>query len=122
MSAEQTATYERALALAVSQARSKAVSPYTEKVCLQCSNEIRTFGAMPVFLVTPTTTQSQLGFSGNSGSPGTVISFNDARLYPNFYRESVRVDQEHMDAAGAEEFTQLLAGKFAQLISEGRIK
>ncbi len=122
MSAEQTATYERALALALSQARSKSVSPHTEKVCLQCSKEIRSFGAMPVFLVTPTTTQSKLGFSGNFGSPGTVISFNDARLYPNFYRKGVRVDQEHMDGVGAEEFTQLLAEKFAQLIWEGRIK
>jgi len=122
MSAEETASYERALALAISQAGSKLVSPYTEKACLQCSKEIRSFGAAPVFLVTPTTMQFKLGFVGNSGSPGPVISFNDARLYPNFYRKSVRVDQGHVNTAGAEEFTQLLAEKFAQLVREHRIK
>src|SRR2546423_1034042 len=83
--------------------------------------QIRRFGATPVFLVQPTpTVQTEMTFRGKP--PGTVISFNNARLYPNLYRADVRIDRAHINKAGAEEFTRLMAAKFAQLLSEGKIQ
>ena len=122
MSASETAAYERALALAMARVEPKPVSPYTEKACRQCAEKIRNIGAVPVFLVTPATAQSKLTFRGNSDPPGSVISFNDARAYPSLYRTSVRVDQGHMNKAGADEFTRLVATNFAQLVGAGQIK
>jgi hypothetical protein len=114
MSVNQVVLYQSALSKAMTNTEPKYVSPYTEKACRQCAQRIRSVSAAPIFLVTPMTVQSKLTFRGNPDPPGIVMSFNDARAYPNLYRTDVRLDQGHMSKTGAEEFTRLVATNFAQ--------
>lgn len=121
MPAAEIPDYEKTLARALQKTEPEMVSVYTEKACRQCAQEIRHFGATPVFLVQPTpTVQTEMTFRGKA--PGTVISFNNARLYPNLFRTDVRIDRAHINKAGSEEFTRLMAAKFAQLLNEGKIQ
>jgi hypothetical protein len=122
MSAEETLTYETGLKDAVANAESRFVSPATEQAYRQWAEEVRKIGATPVFLVTPKTTQIKLGFRPESGIAETVMLFNDAAAYPQLYRNEMRVDADHLNGMAAEEFTELVARKFSQLIQEKRIQ
>jgi hypothetical protein len=48
--------------------------------------------------------------------------FNDAKAYPQLYRNEVRFDADHLNGTGAEEFTRLIADNLSRLINEGRIQ
>jgi lysophospholipase L1-like esterase len=40
------------------------------------------------------------------------MAFNDARAFPSLYLASSRIDEVHLNAAGANEFARLLALRF----------
>jgi hypothetical protein len=122
MSAEETIAYETGLKDAVANAESRFVSAATEQAYRQWAEDVRRIGATPIFLVTPKTTQIKLGFRPESGVTDTVMLFNDARAYPQLYRNEMRVDADHLNGAAAEEFTELVARKFSQLIQEKQIQ
>jgi len=122
MSAEETIAYETGLKDAVVYAESRFVSASTEQAYRQWAEEVRKIGATPIFLVTPKTTQIKLGFRPESGVTETVMLFNDAKAYPQLYRKEMRVDADHLNGAAAEEFTELVARKFSQLIQEKQIQ
>jgi hypothetical protein len=88
----------------------------------QLAEEVRRSGAVPIFLVTPNVVQTRLGFPPESGVPGTVMSFNNAKEYPQLYRNEVRWDSDHLNAAGSEEFTKLLAEDFLQRVRQNQIR
>jgi hypothetical protein len=122
MSDEETITYETGLKDAVARAESRFVSAATEQAYRQWAKEVRKMGATPVFLVTPKTAQTKLGFRPESGIAETVMLFNDAGTYPQLYRKEMRVDADHLNGVAAEEFTELVARKFSQLIQEKQIQ
>jgi hypothetical protein len=68
------------------------------------------------------TVQIELGFRPESGIAGTVMSFNNARAYPQLYRSDLRSDSGHLTPAAAEEFTRLVAESFSQLRRENKIQ
>jgi hypothetical protein len=86
------------------------------------AQEVRRAGAIPVFLVTPLTMQIKLGFRPESGIAGNVMSFNDARAYPQLYPKEMRLDRNHLNSVAAEEFTRLVAANFLRLRRENRIQ
>jgi hypothetical protein len=122
MSASQTAAYERALALVMAQNEWRSVSPYALEACRQCAQKIRGIGAVPIFLIPPSTKRFNIPYRDNARPPGIVMAFNDPRAYPNLYRSSVRLDEEHLTKGGAEEFTRILAANFMHLVQAGKIK
>jgi len=122
MSASQAAAYERALALMMEQNGSRSISPYTMEACQQSAKKIRSIGAVPIFLITPITTQLGIHDHNNAALPGIVMAFNDPHACPSLYRSSVRVDQGHLTKAGAEEFTRIMAANFVELALAGGIK
>ncbi|PYL13782.1 MAG: hypothetical protein DMF43_03855 [Verrucomicrobia bacterium] len=122
MSASQTATYEHALALVMAQNGWRSISPYTMEACRQCAQKIRGIGAVPIFLITPSTTRFNVTYLDNARPPGVVMAFNDPRVYPNLYRSSVRLDEDHLTKEGAEEFTRIMAANFMHLVQAGEIK
>jgi hypothetical protein len=112
--------YEKILSRALEKTKPELVSVYTEKSCRQCASEIRRHGATPVFLVQPTpTVQTELTFRGEA--PGAVISFNNARLYPDLFKNEWRIDIAHLNKPAAEGFTRLMANKFAEYLREEKI-
>lgn len=121
MGPAQVPEYDKILSRAMSKTKPELVSVYTEKASRQCAAEIRRHGAIPVFLVQPTpTVQTELTFRGDP--PGAVLSFNNARLYPSLFRSDGRIDIAHINKPAAEEFTRLVAARFAELLSEGKIQ
>jgi hypothetical protein len=122
MSAEEAIAYETGLKDAVANAESRFVSASTEQAYRQWAEDVRKTGATPVFLVTPKTTQIKLGFRPESGVAETVMRFNDARAYPQLYRNEMRVDADHLNGVAAEEFTELVARKFSELIQEKQLQ
>ena len=118
MSPSQAAAYERALAAAVAQSSTRALSPYALEAYRQCAQEVRNIGATPIFLITPSTTQINID-TESAGIPGVVMAFNNPRTYPSLYRTSVRRDAQHLTKSGAEEFTRLVAANFVELARAG---
>ena len=122
MPVEEGIAYETGLKEAVANAESRFVSAATEQAYRQWAAEVRKMGATPIFLVTPRATQTKLGFTPESGIAETVMLFNDARAYPQLYRNEMRVDADHLNGVAAGEFTELVARKFSQLIQKKQIQ
>jgi len=122
MSEAEAVAYEAGLERAVVQAESRQVSSATEQAYRQWADAVRKTGATPIFLVTPTTVQTKLEFRSESGLAGAVMPFNDTKGYPQLYRNEIRVDADHLNGTGAEEFTRLIADNLSRLINEGRIQ
>jgi hypothetical protein len=122
LSAAEAAAYEAGLGGAVTQAESRFVSASTEQAYRQWADELKKIGATPIFLVTPTTRQIKLGFRPEAGIRGAIMLFNDAGAYPQLYRSEMRFDADHLNGAGAEEFTRLVAHNLSQLIEENRAR
>lgn len=118
MSAIKNAAYKRALAVMMKQDRPRLISAYAMEACRQCGLKIRSIGAVPIFLIPPTSAPLKVV----DALPGVVLAFNDPQAYPTLYRSSVRRDQEHLTNTGSEEFTQLLATKFAQFVQNREIQ
>jgi hypothetical protein len=98
------------------------VSAFAASAYLQLADDVRRSGAVPIFLVTPNVVQTRLGFRPESGVSATVMSFNNAKDYPELYRKEMRVDPDHLNAAGSEYFTRLLAEDFSQRLQQNRIR
>jgi hypothetical protein len=122
MPAAEANIYQTELERAIAQADAQFISAATERAYGQLAEEVRKAGATPIFLVTPIMAQIKLGFRPGSGIKGTVISFNDAKAYPQLYRKEMRVDGGHINGTAAEEFTKLVAQDFLQLVQENRIQ
>ncbi|PWT84635.1 MAG: hypothetical protein C5B58_04400 [Acidobacteria bacterium] len=116
MSASQTPAYERALAIATAQTGTLSISPYALEAYRQCAQKVRSIGAVPIFLITPSTTEVNLAYNESTDPPGTMMAFNDPRSYPGLYHSSVRRDGQHLTKSGAEEFTRMVAANLMQLV------
>ena len=121
MAPSQAEGYERGLAAAMAQARTRPLSAYAAEAYLQCAREVRNIGAAPIFLLTPSTTQINIA-TESTGAPGVVMAFNDLRAYPSLFRSSVRRDGQHLTKSGADEFTRIVAANFVELARAGGIK
>jgi hypothetical protein len=121
MSPAQAAAYERGLAAAMAQSGKRPLSPYAVEAYRQCATEVRSIGAIPIFLITPSTTQINIA-TEYTGLPAVVMAFNSPRTYPNLYRSSVRRDGQHLTKSGAEEFTRIVAANFVELARAAEIK
>ena len=122
ISAAEIQTYESELNDAVTHAGSSFVSASTEMACRRLVAEVRKAGATPIFIVTPVMMQMELRFRPDAAVAGSVMSFNNARAYPQLYLHEMRVDGIHLNARGAEEFTRLVAENFSQLQRTNRIR
>jgi hypothetical protein len=122
MPAAEAAMYETDLKNAMTESGSTFVSASTERSYRQVVDEVRKAGAIPIFLVTPLTMQIKLGFRPESGIAGNMMSFNDARAYPQLYRKEMRLDGNHLNSVAAEEFTRLVAENFLRLRRENQIQ
>jgi hypothetical protein len=121
MSPKQVVEYERGLAAAMAKTDTHPLSAYAEEAYRQCGQEVRKIGAVPIFLITPSTTQINVA-TENAGLTSVVMAFNNPRTYPHLYRSEVRRDGQHLTKAGAEEFTRIVATNFVELERSGDIK
>ena len=113
MSPERAAQFQQRLAQEMSEARPKFLDPATEEGYRNSAAQIRQAGAAPFFVVAPVIFQ-QIPRFRRSPDPAPLVSFNDARKFPQFYDTRVRIDDGHLTNEGAAEFTRLLAQEFAR--------
>jgi hypothetical protein len=121
MSPSQAAAYERGLAAAMAEAGTRPLSPYAMEAYRQCAQEVRNIGAVPIFLITPSTTEINVA-AETTELTGVVMAFNNPQAYPNLFRSSARRDGQHLTKSGADEFTRILATNFVGLARAGDIK
>lgn len=119
MSLTQTAAYQRALATAMAAHDSRTLSPYAVEAYRQCAQRVRDAGAVPIFLIPPSTTQIGLT-AERTGLSAAVLAFNDPRAYPSLYRSDARRDGQHLTRSASEEFSRLVAANFVELVRAGR--
>ena len=98
------------------------VSALTASAYRQLADDVRRIGAVPIFLVTPNVVQTRLDFRRESEVGATVMAFNNAKDYPQLYRKEMRFDSDHLNGAGSEYFTRLLAENFFQRLHENQIR
>jgi hypothetical protein len=111
MEGERRARYEAWVAADPASATPREVDRYADQVFRRYAEEFRAIGATPIFFVTPGST-AFLPSKFIGAPPGAVMAFNDARAFPSLYVASSRIDESHLNAAGADEFTRLLAFRF----------
>jgi hypothetical protein len=111
MDSERRSRYEAWVAQDPASASPRELDRYADRVFRGYVEEFRSIGVTPIFFVTPGSTAFVPSkFIGTQ--PAAVMAFNDARAFPNLYLASSRVDEAHLNATGANEFTKLLARRF----------
>jgi hypothetical protein len=98
------------------------VSAVTASAYREMADDVRRSGAVPIFLVTPNAGQTRLGLLPEFGMAAAVMSFNNAKQYPELYRKEMRFDPDHLNGAGSENFTRLLAEEFLRRLQQGQIR
>jgi hypothetical protein len=108
---ERRARYEAWLVDETASAKPREVDRYADQAFRLYAEKFRAIGAMPIFFVMPGSgTFLPSRFIGNQPAP--VLAFNDPRAFPSLYLVSSRMDESHLNATGADEFTRLLALRF----------
>jgi hypothetical protein len=118
---EKTA-YEQALAGVTEPVKPRVIDRYADEAYRICAKKVRQSGAIPIFVVTPVVSVSPVRFQDNAPAPGSVLAFNEAKAFPQLYRTNVRINEGHVNKKGAEEFTRLLAEKFAHEVATHTIR
>jgi len=113
MSESRAVLYEKWLADEIAKANPRPMDSYADEAYRRYGEKFRALGATPIFFVTPSS-MSVIPSRFRGVPPGPVFAFNDARVYPALYRAEVRIDEGHLNAAGAEEFTKRLAHCFLE--------
>jgi hypothetical protein len=119
MAGPALAGYEKRLAKLKSATTKPApASPLTDDAFAALAKRIKRAGASPVFVIPPTAQMPQALFAGRDGA--AVLAFDDPIRFPTLYQLDHRQDFEHLNPAGAAEFTRLLAERFTQSLAEKR--
>ena len=111
-----------ALARARQLAKPRVVDRYAEKAFRICARKVRECGAIPIFVIPPAVSASPVGFSTSARPPGAVLAFNDYDAFSALFRTSVRANEGHLNKTGAEEFTRVLAERFADELATNAIR
>lgn len=76
-------------------------------------------GARPILFVPPTPTKRHY-FPPPERAPAlTIFDFSDVREYPELFKTENRQDLEHLNGAGAEVFSRILARRFVEHVRSG---
>lgn len=111
MDAPRQARYDAWVANDPAVAKPREVDRYADRAFRYYADLFRSIGATPVFFVTPGSA-AILPSKFIDPQPAAVLAFNNAREFPSLYVENVRIDEGHLNAVGADEFTRLLARRF----------
>lgn len=111
MDDERRARYEAWVAGDPAFAKPREIDRYADRAFRNYVEKFRAIGVTPIFFVTPGSTAFVPSkFIGTQ--PAAVMAFNDARAFPSLYLANFRIDEAHLNASGADEFTRLLALRF----------
>lgn len=75
--------------------------------------KVERLGAAPVLIVTPITAKKVFFPRPETAQRTMVLDFNDPARFPELYETRHRLDTDHLNTAGAEAFTRLLAEQWS---------
>lgn len=94
--------------------RPREVDRYADVAFRKCADAFRAIAVTPIFFVMPGS-RTFLPTSLRDPSPEIVFAFNDPNRYPSLYLSSARIDEGHLNAAGAEDLSKLLATRLLEV-------
>jgi hypothetical protein len=120
MEAKLREEYQRAYAdrLATPAVKDRG-DPFSQVALERMLTAITKAGARPVLIVPPTMAGRNFYPSPERERELAVLDFSDVRQYPDLFAPEHRMDLGHLNTAGAEIFTRILAGQFVK-IATGR--
>ena len=77
-------------------------------------------GVTPIIVIPPRIRQYYFYPRKDIARQFPIIDFCDPQRFPELYKESVRVDGSHLNEAGAEIFTRLLANEFSAILHKAK--
>jgi hypothetical protein len=80
---------------------------------------IRGAGARPIFLISPTTLETNFYPRPAQEREWTIFDFSDERQYPRLFAPEHRIDTGHVNSEGARIFSELLARRFVEMVKAG---
>jgi hypothetical protein len=113
MKPDQAARYQAWLDRQLAGTHPREVDIYAEMAFRHYADLFRSLGATPIFFVTPGS-GTFLPSNFRAAHSDSVMAFNDAQRYPSLYEVGVRLDEAHLNARGADEFSRLLAARLLQ--------
>jgi hypothetical protein len=112
--AEYLRAYEERLATPAVLERS---DPVSQDALDDLAASVRRSGAVPIFIVPPTTESGHFFPTAEREKDLAVFDFSDVRRYPELYSPEHRIDPDHLNTAGARIFSEELAKLFLTLES-----
>ena len=88
----------------------------SQKVLGESIAKILHAGAIPILVIPPRTRSLYFVPSAENARSAHVINLCDPVKYPALYELKYRVDTSHLNAAGAEVFTHILADRFWEIL------
>lgn len=116
MTAAMQPVYEKRLADAKTNPGKPSPNEEVRSQLATFAQELAVKNIQVIFLVAPSLSPAH-GSGVNAPRGGPLISFDDLDRYAPLYDENNRMDPEHLNAAGAEIFTRLLAREFGGLVN-----
>ena len=89
----------------------------TQAVLGETIGRIIRAGAVPILIIPPRAREYYLVPSAENARRAHVIDLCDPDRYPELYEARNRIDTSHLNAAGAEVFTRLVAARFLEIAS-----
>jgi hypothetical protein len=118
MTGSELARYEQSL---VERAATPSVKDFGDAVSQAALEsmvrKVEDVGARPLLIVPPTTGKRHFFPRPEGVRSAIVLDFSDIRKYAELYRIEYRLDNEHLNTAGAEIFTRVLAEEFRRAIA-----
>ncbi len=106
------AAYERAYAeRLVTPQTARPNDPAAGAALRRLVEKVTAIGALPVFLVPPTTARTQM-MPPEDLRQCRLLNFSDVRAFPELFVPGHRLDVEHLNAEGAPPYSRLLAERF----------
>ena len=77
--------------------------------------KVRRAGAVPILIVPPTPVEGHYFPPPDRARELAILDFSDVNEYPDLFRNENRQDINHLNAAGADVFTRILADRFLEI-------
>ena len=121
MTGPALATYDKELAERRAQKqRGDPGDPVSQQAHEAMIAKIEKLGATPVLVVTPTIRKTHFIPTPERARKTLVLDFSDLDRFPELYEQRYRLDNEHLNTAGAKVFTRLFAQTWADEVKRQR--
>ena len=121
MTGEQLASYQRALDdRRAAPARPDLGDPVSQKALERMIARIEKLGATAVLIVPPTTAKKKFYPLPERERKTITLDFSDIARFPELYENANRLDTDHVNTAGADVFTRVLARRWAEEVKARR--